>query len=457
MNTAGHTFDADDMLIEEIVNTTSIGLRDWWHNDWNTESRSFSYCMSRLDKGKTAGCPAEESIDMTWTELGGLLRTNVADFSFWVRYWGYIRQAFSQSGIHSGLLNLREIPTNDCYRRINPLLWAGSRAKTGQSLDLRSRYAATDGMSTKPQKELLWNQHDRIFTGLLGDLYDHEEFSSHLNSTVTKVMRFSNGTFGFHWTQTTQDGSQEMHMEYFDNVVIAAPFHQAALEIEPPLPSEPEKITYAPIHVTSITSERLPDSLILQPHGEKWRTSAALLWPKYLRHETEGLNATSLPFISVSRDQTAWYEYDSRHDDLTRVVSGELFSDEDIAALFHGKDEHVTFPNQSCFYPKQAEPDLVRPRCSNVRKEFALAGGAVNKASGCVGRPTIAWIYRDYWPNGLPVITRDGKHVDHAELVPGIFYVNGFEGWEGASVSRSIASGRKVRDLLVAKYWATQL
>jgi hypothetical protein len=211
--------------------------------------------MSRLDKGKTAGCPAEESIDMTWTELGGLLRTNVADFSFWVRYWGYIRQAFSQSGIHSGLLNLREIPTNDCYRRINPLLWAGSRAKTGQSLDLRSRYAATDGMSTKPQKELLWNQHDRIFTGLLGDLYDHEEFSSHLNSTVTKVMRFSNGTFGFHWTQTTQDGSQEMHMEYFDNVVIAAPFHQAALEIEPPLPSEPEKITYAPIHVTSITSE----------------------------------------------------------------------------------------------------------------------------------------------------------------------------------------------------------
>jgi hypothetical protein len=450
VNTAGHTFDADDMVIEEIANSTSISLRDWWHNDWNTESRSFLYWMSRLIKKKTTGFPAEESVDMTWMEFAGLLRRNVADASFWVRYLGYIREAFSQSGIISGR-------TNSCNRRTNPPMWAGSRAKTGQSLDLRSRFTGTDGMNANPQKELLWNQHDRIFTGLLGELYDREEFSSHLNSVVTRVTRFSNGTFGVHWTQNTEDGSQEMHMEHFDNVVIAAPFHQTALEIEPPLASEPEKIKYAPIHVTSIVSERLPDSLILQPHGEQWRTSAAFLWPKHLRRQSKGLNTTSLPFISISRDQTAWYEYDTRPNDLTRVVAGELFSDDDIAALFHGKDEAVTFPNQSCFFPRQAEPDLVRPKCDSVRKEFVLAGGAVDRSSGCVDRPTIAWIYRDYWPNGLPVITRDGKHVDDAELVPGLFYVNGFEGREGASVSKSIASGRKVRDLMLVKYLGMQL
>lgn len=417
--------------------------------------------MNRLDKQKTAGCPVEESIYMTWTELGGLLQRNVADSSFWVRYLGYIREAFSESGIHNGLLNLRARRTNGCNRRTNPLLRAGSRAKAGQGLELRSRFTATDAMNTKPQKELLWNQHDRIFTGLLGDLYDHEEFSSHLNSAVTKVTRFSNGSFGVHWTQNTQYGSQGMHMEHFDKVVIAAPFHQAALEIEPPLPSEPERIIYAPIHVTSFISERLPDSPLVQPHGEQWRTSAAFLWPNQLRHQTKGLNATGLPFISVARDQTAWYEYDPRPNDLTRVVSGNSFSDEDIASLFHGKDEPVTFPNQSCFFPKQAEPDLVRPRCNDARKKFALKGGGpVNKASGCVDRPTIAWIHRDSWPNGLPVITPDGKRSDDAELkelVPGMFYVNGFEGREGASVSKSIASGSKVRDLLVARYVAVQL
>lgn len=442
MNTAGHTFDADDMLIEEIANSTSISLRDWWHNGWNTESRGFLYWMSRLNQEKTTGCPAEESIDMTWMELAGLLRRNVADSSFWVRYLGYIRQAYSESGIHSGR-------TNGCNRRTNPLLWAGSRAKAGQSLDLRTRFIAADATNAKPQKELLWNQHDRIFTGLLGELYDHEEFSSHLNSVVTKVTRFSNGTFGVHWTPNTQDGSQNMHMEHFDNVVIAAPFHQAALEIEPPLPSEPEKITYAPIHVTSIISERLPGSLLLQPHGEQWRTSAALLWPKNLRH------ATGLPFISIARDQTVQYEYLPRPADLTRVISGELFTDEDIASLFNGED--VTFPNQSCFIPRQAEPDLVRPNCNYAREKSALKRGVVNKSSGCVDRPTIAWIHRDYWPNGLPDFTRDGKFVDDVELVPGMFYVNGFEGREGASVSKSIASGRRVRDLLVSKYLATQL
>jgi hypothetical protein len=457
VNTARHTFDADDMLIEEIANITSISLRNWWHNGWNTESRSFLYWMSRLSQEGTTGCPAEESIHMMWMELAGLLQRNVADLSFWVRYLGYVRQAFSQSGMHGRLLNLW---TKGCNRRTNPLLWAGSRAKAGQSLELRSRCAGSDGMNTKPQKELLWNQHDRLFTGLLGDLFDHEEFSTHLSSTVRKVTRFSNGTFGVHWTRNTQDWSQEMHMEHFDNVVIATPFHQAALEIEPPLPSEPEKIIYAPIHVTSIISERLPDSLLLQPHGEQWRTTAAFLWPEHLRHQTKGLNATGLPFISISRDQVVWYEYESRPDDLTRVVSAEMFSDKDLAALFHGKDQPVTFPNQSCFIPQQAEPDLVKPKYHNVREEFTLENGAVNKSSGCVERPTIAWIHRDYWPNGLPVVTREGKRGDDAEwreLVPGMFYMNGFEGWEGASVLKSIASGREVRDLLATKYVAAQL
>ena len=60
-------------------------------------------------------------------------------------------------------------------------------------------------------------------------------------------------------------------MEHFDNVVIATPFHQAALGVAPPLASEPERIQYTPIHTTSFISERLPDRLLLQPHGERCR------------------------------------------------------------------------------------------------------------------------------------------------------------------------------------------
>lgn len=390
INTAGYTFDADDMLIEEIANFTSISLQDWSHNAWNTESRSFLFYMNMLGRGTGR----EDSSDQP--------RTNVA-----------------------------------------------------QSVDLTRSFAEVDGMSMKAQKKLLWNQHDRILTGLLGDLYDQEEVTTHLSSKVTRVTRYQNGTFGVHWTQTRHDGSQKSHIQHFDNVVIATPYHQAALEVDPPLPLEPERIEYKPIHATSFISERLPDSLLLKPYGNQWRTSAAFSWPTHFRHQIRDWDAHGLPFISVFRDHGACYAFELDSHDLTRVISGSLFSNDDITALFERTQGEVTFPDQACSRPHQAQPKRAYPKCGVAREEFALEAAAVDMSSDCVEKPTVAWIYRDYWPNGVPVIQRDGKgggdDGDGRELVPGMFYVNGFEGREGASMSKSIASGRKVKDLLAAR------
>ncbi|CEO60411.1 hypothetical protein PMG11_05040 [Penicillium brasilianum] len=450
VNTADHTFDADDALIEEMCSLTSIRLESWSHDGWNTESRSFLYWMNKI-LGNSASCSAEDQSGITWIELARLLRRNMADLSFWRKYLGYVRVALRESGRS----NRWERRGDDCGKCTNPLLLAGSQAQAGQTVQLRSQIALSDDLYNKPQKQLRWSQHDRIFTGLLGDLYEYEEVTLHYDSAVTRVTRYSNGTFGVHWVQTGDDGSERSHMEQFDNVIIAAPFHQTKLEIEPPLPLEPEKITYAPIHVTSLVSQALPDSLLLQSHGERWRTSAAFLWPAYLLDRVPGLNTTSLPFIAVARERTVCYDYDSSPHDLTRVVSGDLFSGDDIAALFRDARENVTFPHQSCSIPQQAQPDVVQPKYDIVREELALENGAVNRSSGCVERPMIAWVHRDYWPDGLPIIKQGGKHGDHGqwrELVPGMFYVNGFEGREGASVSKSIASGRKVKDLLLGRY-----
>lgn len=408
--------------------------------------------MNKVTGGESASCSTEEKGDVPWMELARLLRRNVADFSFWRKYLGYLCLVFTEIG----RLNRWERRIDDCGKRTNPLLLAGSQAAAGQGVELRSRIAQFDELNGKPQKLLQWNQHDRIFTGLLGDLYDHESVTMHLDSAVTRVTRYSNGTFGVSWARPGHGESQELHMEQFDNVIIATSFHQAKLEIEPPLPLKPKEITYAPIHVTSIISQPLPESLLLQAHGERWRTSAAFLWPTHLRHRVPGLNTTSLPFISVARERTVCGDHDSTPHALTRVVSGDSFSDKDIAALFHEPRENVTFPHQSCFVPQQAQPDLVHPKYHKTREEFALENGVVNKSSGCVERPTIAWIHRDYWPDGLPVIKKDGNIDDGEwrELASGMFYVNGFEGHEGASVSKSIASGRKVKDLLVTRYSA---
>ena len=116
------------------------------------------------------------------------------------------------------------------------------------------------------------------------------------------------------------------------------------------------------------------------------------------------------------------------------MSSGSLFSGDDIPALFGGTHGEVTSPDQACSRPQQAQPKRAYPKCRVAREEFALEAAAVDMSSGCVEKPTVAWIHRDYWPNGLPVIQQDvkgGGNGDGRELVPGMFYVNGFEGRDG--------------------------
>ncbi|KAJ5168519.1 uncharacterized protein N7482_004113 [Penicillium canariense] len=457
VNTAGHTFDADDPVIEEIANFTSIKLHDWPYNGWNTATPNFLYWASRFDGENIVNSPADEPFETTWTDLATHIRQTGADPHFWISYVRYVWISLTETHSVSWFkFWVRQMAGS--RQHFNCLLWAGSRATAGHSIELMSRIADSNPRSVRKQKDLSWNQHDRILTGLLGDLRDHEEFSTHLNSTVKQVKRYDNGTFGVIWTQRSFHGSQETYIEQFDNVIIATPLHQAELEIEPPLPLEPEEITYTPLHATNFISKNLPATTLFRSHGERWSTLTALLWNDGSQR-VGGSAAPGLAFISIAHDEHVCCGgfYLNQRVGLARVISRDRFSDGDIAALFGEARKNVTFPEQTCWVPQQASPDSVQPRYQIVREGFALEDGSVNQTTGCVEKPTITWIHRDYWPNGMPEIKRDGQRVDDSvwmELAPGMFYVNGFEGREGASVSKSVARGRKVKDMLVARYTA---
>lgn len=74
---------------------------------------------------------------------------------------------------------------------------------------------------------------------------------------------------------------------------------------------------------------------------------------------------------------------------------------------------------------------------------------------GCVDNPDIRWIHREYWSNGMPVIQGNvslGEGVEQMELATNLFYVSGFEGREGASISTSVQNARKASKLLAEGY-----
>jgi hypothetical protein len=80
--------------------------------------------------------------------------------------------------------------------------------------------------------------------------------------------------------------------------------------------------------------------------------------------------------------------------------------------------------------------------------------------SGCVFNPTVRRVHREYWPKGMFLVETNHsleEHFERIELAPRFFYVSGFEGREGASISNSVRSAKKVKDILVDDYEALEM
>lgn len=301
--------------------------------------------------------------------------------------------------------------------------------------------------------------NENLLNHLLHRLNQQPGFSLDVNSTVTRVTRNEDQTFDVEWSRRFPNRIYN-NVERFDAVVIAAPFHQTDTEVDPPLPVAPKKVEYSPLHATHFIPKEPLD-------GRNFNLPANYSLPRVIWNldESPRINGSSPSpsFLSMTTTEmhfSAGYEDD--YEPVYRVISREPFSDHDITALldiFGKTRENITFPDQTCFVN---QPNILRREYhwhdnyeppSKV-PQYVLVGDLVNYSSGCLrSESTVRWLHRQYWPYGIPNVQpqrgpKDG--VEQLELTPGMFYLSGFEGWQGASMSQSVSNAKQVATTLLS-------
>ncbi|KAJ5577460.1 uncharacterized protein N7459_006424 [Penicillium hispanicum] len=340
----------------------------------------------------------------------------------------------------------------------NSLIWKRSWPGLGPSKDLLHQLTSQWGGNHREEPDQRQRQVKGGMERFLKRMVKLSGSAVRLDSTVTRLTH-EDLTFDVHWSHIRSDGTLEEKVERFDSVVITAPFHQANIKIEPPLPVIPPRISYKSIHVTHFISRQSLDPTT-------FNLSPKEILPDTIWSIGDRVDSLAPRFLTLSRQTTSYLDGCLVEDEnLFRITSEHSFSDDEIAMLLnrtgHAR-EHVTFPGQSCYpiYKGFQESDPDSPIREELLNQYTQAVQSperdrddewFRKNVGCeVNSPTVRWIHRQFWQNAVPIVdkNRASGEKDRIELSPRLFYVSGFEGREGASISGSVKSAKEASDRL---------
>ncbi|KAI9038031.1 uncharacterized protein KD926_011369 [Aspergillus affinis] len=444
VDTGGHTFDRDDNLINELAHAISIDTVKEKIIYVYDEYRLRRANLGALDRaslwdGEKLTINVAEEPPLNWPSLKQILRQDGLKPRFWMNLRRTLWQAATDENLRD---SLEWYGYDDPKTRLEMIVWAAAWARPiPREADLK-HFADTHSISLKPQSSARDGNMD-LLSQLANHLGRDDSFSLKLGSTVTRIERHQD--FNVYWTQDSDSGLEDTYSERFDYVIIAAPFSQSPINIHPAPSAVPQEVKYQPLHVTHFISRTALDR---QTFNLPPKTKVPLMiWNT--GQSTGDHKSPAPPFISIvqgSSDTCSGCVCSS--EPMYRVISKENFSDSDIATLLrkNGKPrKEVTFSDQSCGKLNQDEGYTIGdepPKREGKDEKVRLPG--------CVNNPDIRWIHREFWSNGMPLI--QGERVEPMELAPNLFYVSGFEGREGASISKSVRNARKASDLLTEQF-----
>ncbi len=449
VDTGGHTFDSDDDLISELTRTINVDSRKvkivYQYEDYRFRIAEAPGALGRasLWDGQNLIINVADEPPLNWRSLRRILRQDGLKPRFWINLGRTLWKAATDEELRT---SLDWAVYDNLQTYLEMIVWAAAWARPGPHEVYPRHFADTHRISLKPQNFTMSGNGDLLLQ-LANHLGRDNSFSLKLESTVTRIERHQD--FNVHWTQDSNSGLEGTYSEVFDYVIIAAPSFQSHIEIHPTPSAVPQEAKYQPLHVTHFIARialdpqtfRLP--LKTKVPSMIWNTDKS----------TEDHKSPAPPFISIVQESSAMCSgCVCSSEPIYRVISKEKFSDSDIASLFskNGKPrEEVTFPDQCCSKLKQFEGYARGEESAWEGKEEEM------RRPGCVDNPDIRWIHRDYWSNGMPVIQGNvslGEGVEQMELATNLFYVSGFEGREGASISTSVQNARKASKLLAEGY-----
>lgn len=441
IETGGDTFDADASSTTELAYDAGVRV----NNKESDYSRTITHPLPRITiwNGKELAGNELQPVHPTWTNLVKLIWESAKSLQFWWRIPGQLYTSVKKSKYTDNWITI--------------LCQATFEATPRPNKDSVNQFAASLGLPRKPQKRV-----ERTNERWLQRLVRLSGASVNLQSTVTRITRHQDLTYDIHWLFNNSNNQTESYVKHFDAVIIAAPFHQAGIKFEPPLQSIPAKVDYTPLHVTHFISRHLLDPTTFNlSHND---TVPDTIWNTH--ESSQGSEASVPAFLTITRTRSLCSE-DSIlfEENLYRVLSRQPFSDDDITVLFNKNGltrKDVTFPDQSCC--------ILCQHCDSLTLKDKFRSKKINwddgthdeewymQNLGCVQHPVVRWIHRELWPNAVPTTVDNTKHPkfhDQAELLsPRLFYVSGFEGWMGPSISQSVERGTRAARKLLYYYIA---
>ncbi|GAD98094.1 prenylcysteine lyase [Paecilomyces variotii No. 5] len=439
IETGGDTFDADAFLTAELAHDGGVRV-DNEDSDYPRRITDPLPGITTWNGTELAGSELQP-VHPTWANLAKLMWQSGRSLQFWWQIPGRLYTSVKESKYTDNWITL--------------LCRAAFEAAPRPNKNSLDQFAASLGLPQKPQRKIRgsnerWLQRLARLSGA----------SVNLQSRVTQISRHKDLTYDIHWLFKNANDQEETCVKHFDAVIIAAPFHQAVIKFEPPLQSVPAKVDYAPLHVTHFISRHLLDPTTFNLfQGD---AVPGIIWNT---HESPRESESSVPaFLTITRTHSRFS--DGRiiyEENLYRVLSRQDFSDDDITVLFKQKGltrKDVTFPDQSC-YTLHQNCDELTLRDKFKSQKLAWGDGTHDEEwymqnLGCVQYPVVRWVHREFWPDAIPTTvdnTKRPKFYDQPELLsPRLFYVSGFEGWEGPSISQSVERGTRAARRLYYDY-----
>lgn len=461
-------FDSDDEAIGDMVRRTSS--QDSIDRNVFVWSQLFGTRLPERAStwdGQTLKLNPTDRAPLTLENVARTLQMHALSPKYWRNVFNSLKQSINGEYIEPLLTSVRNSKTGQEWGEYDD--WTTFqllvksifiRARPGPDKKSLSEFAGRYFISSNPQS-ILDTGIGVLLDDVVKQLGRRANFSLNLQSTVTKLAQRPDSTWDIYWTFQFSHGLTENHNGTFDSVIIAAPFWQASLQFEQSLPIIPDNISYTPLHVTNFLTKR-PLAHAAFNMSFDYDEGPNPIWNVQSDGPVQPGNPCSTPpFISITRlFSDIGSGCVSDYENLYRVVSKDPFSDDEIAALVKkcGKArESVTFPDQSCYklnngYSENDDPDPAFDYPTEPRARWM-------GKNECVDEPWIRWVDRKFWPYALPAVEESRRQPgqdDQLELAPRLFYVSGFEGRQGASLSGSTDSARRVKDMLVSKYLKIQ-
>ncbi|KAJ5263882.1 hypothetical protein N7478_011487 [Penicillium angulare] len=426
----GDGFDYDDRWI--IWDSRSVGVdltRLSVHTNYRLDSVGV-WDGEQLNFGKPDGRPSDSDLmRMAWRRGEPLNLWEMVANQLRDKGLNDEKDILAWHAVTTALINQNKSPKN-----------------TPTEADLR-KFAKDWGLTLRPKKKAEGG-NERFLKRMLR----MSESSLNLNSTVTRIKRYEDLTFDVHWSYKAPNGTIEEHIDRYDAVIIAAPFYETGIAIEPPLRNPPEKVDYTHLHVTSFIS-RLPldpETFNMSPRDEVppnvWHIPDIDL--NLINESSISSNSISPPpFIALRTIEATHRDgYFPEIKNIYRIISDQPITDDDIAKLIIRSGvarRNVTFPDQSCWPLTPSSESLYTP--------WPVSYDGHVRRAGCVKEPDVRWIHRQYWDHGSPKLNDTAqKNRRQKEIAPRLFYISSFEGVDGASMSQSI----KHAQLLIMDYHA---